>query len=247
MNAEIKLDVVILPTKDDVAARGAEEFIAAAQKAVEERGRFVVALAGGSTPDGAYRLLSAGTDSPVEWERVSLYWSDERCVAPDHPDSNYGAAKRALLDRLDLQPTQVHRMRGEEEPTRAADMYEAELRADVVGDPPRFDLVMLGMGDDGHTASLFPHSAALDVMDRLISANHVEKLGADRLTFTTPLINAARMVMFLVTGEGKAAALREVLEGEQNAHEYPSQLVAPTNGRLLWVVDEAAAGSLSDR
>jgi 6-phosphogluconolactonase len=241
-------EILVLGGKDEVARRGAEEFITAAGEAIAIRGEFAVALAGGSTPVGMYELLARPPlRSRVEWPRVRFYWGDERCVPPDHPDSNYGAARRALLSALDVSEDHVHRMRGEEDPERAAREYEAEVRAAVPGDPPSLDLILLGMGDDGHTASLFPHTPALGVTDRLVVANHVPKLEANRLTFTALLINAARRVLFLVTGEGKAEALREVLEGPRRPETYPSQLVAPTDGKTMWLLDEAAASLLTSR
>lgn len=241
-------EIVVLPSRSEVASRAADEFVTAASEAVEARGVFTVALAGGSTPAGMYQLLAgAPYSSRVEWPRVSFFWGDERCVPPDHPDSNYGAAAGALLSRLLLPEANIHRMRGELPPQTAAAEYEAEVRRWVSGDPPRFDLILLGMGDDGHTASLFPGTEALDIDDRLVSANHVPKLNADRLTFTAPLINAARQVIFLVTGEGKAQALKAVLEGTDDPDTYPAQLVRPRDGRLTWLVDEPAASLLSDR
>ena len=248
MTAGVQPEIVVLPAKDDVARRGAEEFVAAAGEAVQSRGRFTVALSGGSTPAGMYWLLAAEPfRSQVQWDRVQFFWSDERCVPPDHSDSNYGTAERELLSLLGVPESNVHRMRGEQDPETAAAEYEAEVRAVVDGDPPAFDLIYLGMGDDGHTASLFPHTRALHVTDRLVAANYVEKLSANRLTFTSTLINAARQVMLMVTGEGKAQALKAVLEGERDPETYPSQLVAPTNGRLVWLVDEPAARLLSER
>lgn len=236
----------MLPHKGEVARRGAEEFVTAAREAIERDGTFTVALAGGSTPVGMYRLLS---DEPyrsqVEWQRVLFFWSDERCVPPDHPESNYGAAAEALVSHLGVPETNVHRMRGELAPQVAADEYEEEVTSWVPGTPPRFDLILLGMGDDGHTASLFPGTVALDATVRLVVANVVPKLETTRLTFTAPLINAARRVMFLVTGENKAEALKAVLEGPRDTDTYPSQLVRPRDGLLTWLLDEPAARLLS--
>ncbi|MDQ3855522.1 MAG: 6-phosphogluconolactonase [Chloroflexota bacterium] len=248
MTPRTRTEVVVLPAKDDVARRGAEELVAAAGEAIGARGQFTVALSGGSTPVGMYKLLAAEPyRSQVAWEHVQFYWSDERCVPPDHPDSNYGAAARALLDGLSLPEEHVHRMRGEADPDAAAAEYDADVRAVVPGSPPAFDVIYLGMGDDGHTASLFPHTRALHVTDRLVSSNYVEKLDTHRLTFTSTLINAAKRVIMLVTGEGKAESLKAVLEGERDPETYPSQLVAPATGQLLWVVDEPAAKLLSRR
>ena len=241
-NAEVQ----ILPTKNDVARKAAEEFVRAAAKSVQERGAFSVALAGGSTPLGMYELLAGEPyRSQVEWERVLFFWGDERCVPPDDPESNCGAAVAALVSELGLPEANVHRMRGEVDPHEAANAYEHEIRQVIGGQPPRFDLILLGMGDDGHTASLFPGTDALGETGRMVVANHVPKLDAWRLTFTSTLINAAHQVLFLVTGDGKAEALREVLEGEPDPDTYPSQLVRPTDGRLLFHLDEPAAALLT--
>ena len=241
-NAEVQ----ILPTKSDVARRAAEEFVRAAAASVQERGAFSVALAGGSTPLGMYELLAGEPyRSQVEWERVLFFWGDERCVPPDDPESNYGAAAAALVSGLGLPGANVHRMHGELDPHEASVAYEHEVRHTIGGEPPRFDLILLGMGDDGHTASLFPGTDALGETGRIVVANHVPKLDAWRLTFTSTLINAAHQVLFLVTGEGKAEALRAVLEGEPDPDTYPSQLVRPKDGRLLFLLDEPAAGLLT--
>ncbi len=241
-------EIQVLSAKSDVARQAAEEFVRAAAASVQERGAFSVALAGGSTPLGMYKLLAeAPYRSQVEWVRVLLFWSDERCVPPDDPESNYGAAATALVSGLGLPEANVHRMYGELDPQEAALAYEQEVRHAIGGEPPRFDLILLGMGDDGHTASLFPGTDALGETGRIVVANHVPKLDAWRLSFTSTLINAAHRVLFLVTGEGKADALREVLEGEPNPDTYPSQLVRPTDGRLLFLLDEQAARSLANR
>ncbi len=243
-NAEIQ----VLSAKSDVARQGAEEFVRAAAESVQQRGAFSVALAGGSTPLGMYELLAeAPYRSRVAWERTLLFWSDERCVPPDDLESNYGAAAAALVSGLGLPAANVHRMQGERDPHEAALAYEQAVRHAIGGEPPRFDLVLLGMGDDGHTASLFPGTDALGETGRLVVANHVPKLDAWRLSFTSTLINAAHRVMFLVTGEGKAEALRAVHEGEPDPDTYPSQLVRPTEGRLLLLLDEPAARLLTNR
>ena len=240
--------ITVLGSKDEVARAGAEEFGRAAREAVNRNGAFSVALAGGSTPLGMYRLLAGEPyKSRVEWERALFFWSDERCVPPDHPDSNYGATMQAFGPGLGVPESNIHRMRGELEPHTAAREYELLVREHISGSPPRFDVIFLGMGDDGHTASLFPYTAALDEEERLVAANHVPKLDAWRLTFTSTLINAAHRVIFLVTGEGKAQALKAVLEGEPDTDKYPSQLVRPLNGHLLYLLDEPAASLLTRR
>jgi 6-phosphogluconolactonase len=179
----------------------------------------------------------------VDWARVHVFWGDERCVPPDHAESNYRMAREALLDQVSIIPAQnVHRMRGEIDPEEAADGYETDLRACFgVSAPPRFDLILLGMGDDGHTASLFPGAEAIREQARWVAAYYVEKLGAWRLTLTPVVLNAAANVIFLVVGAGKAARLREVLDGPYQPDRLPAQVVRPSDGRLLWMVDQAAS------
>jgi 6-phosphogluconolactonase len=223
-----------------LAASAAREFAARAARAVRERGRFAVALAGGSTPRAAYELLAREHASEVDWRRVHFFFGDERPVPPDHPDSNYRMAQEALLSRVPA--GSVHRMRGELAPGEAARRYEEELRSFFAGEKvPRFDLILLGLGEDGHTASLFPHTEALDETARLVAANPVPKLGVTRITLTLPVINAARAVVFLVSGESKAEALRAVLEGPADSRSYPASLVQPGSGELLWLADRPAA------
>lgn len=241
-------ETIVLSNKDEVARRGADEFLRAAQAAIEEQGVFSVALAGGSTPLGMYKLLvEEPYRSAIDWERVLFFWGDERCVPPDHPDSNCGAAIAVFVSNLGIPDSNVHRMKGELDPDVAAREYELHLTQVISGEPPQLDLILLGMGDDGHTASLFPNTAALDETERLVVSNYVPKLEAHRITFTAPLINAAKQVIFLVTGEGKAEALKAVLEGKPDTDTYPSQLVRPRNGRLLFLLDEPAARLLSNR
>jgi len=192
----------------------------------------------------------------VPWERVHVFWGDERAVPPDHPGSNYRQAREALLDHVPLPPGNVHRMRGELEPGDAARAYADELRAFFGAPWPVFDLLLLGMGDDGHTASLFPGSTLLitgastalreTVQPVLGLTAHYQDRPARRVTLTPPAINAARNVFFLVSGASKAQALRAVLQGPRQPDLFPAQIVRPTNGRLLWLVDEDAASLLDD-
>lgn len=230
-----------------VARAAAEEIVAAAARAVHERGRFTVALAGGSTPRRTYELL-ADPDAPyrarLRWDATHVFFGDERHVPPDHPDSNYRMAREALLDRVSV--ASVHRMRGEErQAAAAADGYEAELRrffglgADAP--PPRLDLVLLGLGPDGHTASLFPASAALDERRRWVVAPYVERLGAHRITLTLPVIERAREVLFLVSGAEKAEALSRAIAPPPGEAPVPAGRVRPEHGALVWIVDRAAA------
>jgi 6-phosphogluconolactonase len=229
---------------EELAGAAAREFAAKAGEAVEERGRFTVALAGGSTPKAAYGLLARDYAKTIDWERVHVFFGDERSVPPDHEDSNYRMAREALLDHVSV--GSVHRMRGELPPDEAATSYEDELRR-FFGEeePPRFDLIWLGIGGDGHTASLFPETPALEVTDRLVVANPVPKLDTTRITLTAPVLNASRAVNFLVAGEGKAEALKEILEGDADPRRYPAKLVRPPGGPA-WMVDRAAARMLEN-
>jgi 6-phosphogluconolactonase len=241
----------VVVAEDAAAARQrlAEMFADAARAAVAARGRFDVALAGGRTPAGAYDLLRLPPlYGRVPWRRVHVWFGDERCVAPDHPDSNYGMAKEHLLDGVPVPADQVHRFAGEDDPEQAALRYAVELDAAF---PPRgggpryaFDLVLLGMGGEGHTASLFPHSPAL-ASPLPTAAPFVPKLGARRLTLTPRAINDARLVVFLVTGGGKAWAVRETLRGEGPDEALPARVIRPARGRVVWILDPEAAAGLS--
>jgi 6-phosphogluconolactonase len=222
----------------------AQIFVEEARRRIGESGRFAAALAGGSTPKATYEILAREYGGPedLDWGRVHVFFGDERTVSPDHEDSNYRMARETLLVHVPV--GSVHRMRGEMEPREAAAVYEKELE-DFFGGTPVLDLVLLGMGEDGHTASLFPRTSALDARDRWATENPVEKLDAFRLTLTVPTINAARTVVFLVAGEGKAEALKEILESDADPRDYPAKLVQPTTGPL-WLVDEASAGLLRE-
>jgi 6-phosphogluconolactonase len=233
-----------------VARAAAERFVVAARDAVAQRRRFTVALSGGSTPRALYSLLaSQPSHDQVDWSRVWVFWGDERTVAPTDPESNYRMARETLLYHVPVPATQVFRMRGEyADPEKAAAVYEVDMRrafALAPGELPRFDMIVLGMGPDGHTASLFPHTTALHVTDRLVVANRVDKLQTWRITLTAPVINHASEVLFLVVGEDKAAVLARVLQGPREPDELPSQLIAPVKGWAVWLLDRAAASQLS--
>ncbi|MGH2515499.1 MAG: 6-phosphogluconolactonase, partial [Ktedonobacterales bacterium] len=226
-----------------VAARAAELFVSRA-RATRESARFTVALSGGSTPKAFHNLLAAPPyRDAVDWSRVHFYWGDDRTVAPDDPDSNFRMARETLLDKLPIAEAQIHRIHTELGATAAAALYADELRLDfhlVPGQLPRLDVLYLGMGPDGHTASLFPHTAALHITDRLVTANDVPQLSTTRITLTAPVLNNAATVAFLVVGADKASALTHVLEGPPDPDTYPSQRIAPTDGDLFWLVDTAA-------
>jgi len=229
-------------------AAAREEVVARAQKALRARRRFTLALSGGSTPRRLYESL-AGAE--IDWARTQVFFGDERCVPPEHADSNYRMAREALLSKIAIPEKNVHRVKSEDaDPERAAKAYEQELQGFFKlrpGEMPTFDLVLLGMGPDGHCASLFPGTTALAEEVRLAVAPYVEKLGSWRVTLTAPVFNHARSVLFLVAGEDKANALKGVLESDRPADELPAKLVKPSAGELLWWVDKAAAKLLAAR
>ncbi len=267
-----RLEIVILPTRAALARAAATRFVAIAQDALRARGRFTVALSGGATPRALYALLASPEFSAqVDWARAHLFWGDERMVPPDHPDSNFKMANAALLSRVPIPPENVHRIRTELSPDDAARAYEDELRqlqtapTTTQSRPPsakrqpakaglalslprlavaRFDLILLGLGADGHTASLFPRAPALQEQTRWVAAQFIEKLQSDRITLTAPVINAARNVLFLVAGADKARAARAVLRGAYRPNELPAQLVKPAAGAAVWLFDQEAASEL---
>lgn len=226
-----------------LAEAAAGHFVDSAATALSRQARWAVALSGGSTPRAAYQRIAApDLARRVDWSRVHFFWGDERCVPPDHPDSDYGMARAALLDHILVPPENVHRMRGELDPAQAADDYQAELERFFGPALPRLDLVWLGLGEDGHTASLFPGTAALHETKRYVVANWVEKLNTWRLTLTPPMLNHAAQVTFLVSGSSKTQILQAVLKGPYQPEVRPAQLVQPASGQLLWLVDHAALG-----
>jgi 6-phosphogluconolactonase len=219
-------------------------------EAVAARGRARIAISGGSTPKPAFQLL-ADPNQPwrarMPWENLDLYWVDERTVPPDAADSNYRMTREALLDHVPLKPEQIHRMEGELDPHVAASRYESELRNSFRlegAESPRFDLIALGMGDDGHTASLFPHTEAIHEMSRLVIANQVPQKDTWRITLTWPVINHASSVFFLIAGADKAEILNQVLTGPRDPEKLPSQLIWPSSGILTLILDKAAAAFL---
>ena len=227
---------------------GSADFVAdVAARAIAERGRFTIALSGGGTPRPIYaRLASADYRERIVWSKVHIFFGDERCVPPDDTHSNYRMAREALLDRVALPDENVHRIRGEDDPALEAVRYEQDIaRLYRTAVFPAFDLILLGMGDNGHTASLFPGTAALREKERWVVAQFVEVMSTWRVTFTAPLINAARHVAFLVEGAGKAQMLWNVLEGPYQPDVWPSQLIQPANGELHWFVDAAAAARVN--
>jgi 6-phosphogluconolactonase len=227
----------------------AEKFVQIANEAVQAQGKFFVVLAGGNTPRELYLLLAQENwQSRVPWGKTHVFFGDERCVPPDHADSNFRMAREALLDKLSLPESNIHRMRGEDAPDAAATAYAKEIPRvfGVEGNKlPRFDLILLGLGNDGHTASLFPGTAALHENQQIVVANFVEKFKSYRLTLTLPAINNAKEIVFLVSGESKAEIIYEIFNALNRPVKYPAELVQPASGRLLWLLDRAAASKLS--
>ncbi|HEU5347183.1 MAG TPA: 6-phosphogluconolactonase [Ktedonobacterales bacterium] len=236
---------------DDLSgvARAAADLLVRLQHDDRPQEHFALALSGGSTPRTLHGVLVAPPyREQIDWESMQYFWGDERSVPPDDPESNYRMARETLLLKAPVTADQVHRVPTERgDPALVAELYEADIRRLMNVLPsqlPRFDLILLGMGPDGHCASLFPHTEALAVRDRLVTANHVPQLHTDRITFTVPVINNAAAVVFLVAGADKADALAAVLEGPPDPETYPSQLIAPEHGTLHWLVDRAAAAKL---
>ncbi len=245
-------EIVISRDAAALAEEAARRFVAAARAAIAARGRFTVALSGGSTPKALFRLLAASPwRDRIDWANVHLYWGDERTVPPSDEQSNYRMTRENLLDHVAIPAGQIHRIVAENpEPEATADAYATTLRQTfglAAGEFPRFDLIHLGLGTEGHTASLFPGSPALAETTRLVAAPWVAKLDSFRITLTPPVINAAREVQFLAAGAEKAAIVRTILRGPRNPDEYPAQIVAPQAGKLVWLLDEAAAKELDRR
>lgn len=242
------MSVEIFPAPMEMSEAAAKLFTARAAEAVSARGRFTAALSGGKTPVAIYTLLAkAPYVSQIPWARVHLFWGDERCVPPDHVDSNYRMVREILLDHVPIPPANVHRMPGEMDPVEAAARYEEQLREFFVphgGGFHVFDLILLGLGEDGHTASLFPGTRALRESARWVLGHYVDAQKGWRITLTPPIINAAHTLVFIVSGAGKAAVLKEILEGPIRPDTLPAQIVRPADGTLLWMLDREAAALL---
>ena len=240
----------ILADANSIAETAAAEFLVAAAQSVQQHRSFSVALAGGSTPKTLYELLARNPllQAKVPWSKVQFFFGDERHVPPDNPESNFRMADDAMLSKAPVSPKQVHRIKGDmQNAAEAAESYEQELRASFnlqAGQFPRFDLVLLGMGPEGHTASLFPGTKALKEEQRLVVSNWVGKLYTDRITLTPPVLNNAARVLFMVHGVEKAPALKAVLEGPYEPEQLPAQIIQPNQGKVLWLVDPTAASML---
>jgi len=243
------VEIRILTTPQELFEVAAEEVVRAATEAVAQRGRFTIALSGGSTPKNLFNLLATNARTVFPWDRTYFFWSDERHVPPTDPESNYRMAEEIMLSKIPVNAGNVFRIAAENPDAAAvAEAYEQTLRKFFQlqpGQVPVFDLILLGVGPDGHTASLFPNTAGLQEKTRLVIANWVDKLKANRLTMTLPVLNSAREVAFLASGTDKAQVLRTVLEEDAPPEQYPAKLVRPSNGRLIWFVDRAAASQLT--
>ncbi len=246
-------DIEILSDLERLIDTAAGYVARLASEAIAGRGVFSIALSGGSTPRPLYALLATERFAKgIAWSQVHVFWGDERCVPPDHPQSNYRIAREALLDSLPLPPANIHRIRGEDDPKQAASAYEQELKVflgiNPVDGSPRtgIDLVLLGMGENGHTASLFPGSSAVTERMRWVMAQYVEAVSMWRITLTPVVLNRAKNITFLVSGVEKAQRLHEVLEGPVRPEALPAQIIKPKQGRLIWLADRAAASCLKD-
>jgi len=244
-------DVLVFPDLAAAAAAAAERVASRCARATADRGECALALSGGETPRALYARLGAPPfRERIPWGRLRLFWGDERGVPPDDPRSNYRMARETLLASVPVPDAQIHRMPAERADAQAATAYAALLREHLPSTAdgwPRLDLVLLGLGDDAHTASLFPHAQALRERERPVVAYHVPDLGMSRMTLTPPIFNAAREVLFLVAGPQKARALRAVLDGPRDPDAVPAQAIRPVDGALAWIVDADAASLLARR
>lgn len=240
--------LAVYPGKDQLAEAAAERFFEAMSRAIRKRGGCFIALAGGSTPRDLYsRLAARSRQSGRPWDKAHLFWGDERAAAPDSPQSNYRMAKESLLDHIDIPPENVHRIRGEIPAAQAAAEYGDVIRGTMPSRPPRFDLVLLGVGEDGHTASLFPGTPVLDEGCKDVAAVYVEKLQSWRVTLTCPILNRSRQVIFLVAGPSKAGIMERIRSLKTPSKEYPASLVQAGEGRVQWMLDQQAARLIENR
>lgn len=251
MTPQVQREIVILPDAAAVTRRAAEEFLKAATEAITRKDSFTVSLSGGSTPRALYSLLAddPAFRSKVPWSKIHFFFGDERHVPPDHADSNFRMANESLFSKGLIHPDRITRIKAENpDADKAALDYERALRAYFKlkdGEYPAFDLVLLGMGDEGHTLSLFPGTKALHASNRIVVRNWIGKLFTERITLTAPAANQANRAIFLVTRSDKALALKAVLEGPYEPEQLPAQLIQPVNGNLLWLVDQAAGSMLA--
>jgi len=236
--------IKVVPDPAAVATAAAKRIVDLAEDAIATRGSFSIALSGGSTPKNLFQLLAAEPYSKrIDWKNWKIYFGDERCVPPTHPDSNFRMAGESLIDKVAIPPDHIHRMKGEIDPNQAATEYGRLLKEHFADGG--LDIILLGMGDDGHTASLFPKTAALNEAHHRCVANFVEKLGVWRITMTAPFINRARQIIVMATGATKADRLHQVLDGPPDTQNLPIQLIDPPNGQALWLLDAPAAAKLA--
>ncbi len=241
----MKRDIRVFQSKDELVHAATEKIIDCVEEAVRKRGRCNIALAGGRTPRDVYALLATKPyKNRVCWDNVSLFWGDERAVSPEDQESNYKMVRQSLLEHITIPGENVHRIRGETEPVQAASEYSELLMRRFSGGLPCFDLVLLGIGDDGHTASLFPGTEVLDEYRQLVSAVFVPKFASWRVTLTLPVLNAAREIMFLVSGNTKSDIVRRVMSNHKPNRKLPVTLVTPQSGTVSWMLDSGAASLL---
>lgn len=252
-NKDKNIEILVCADAEAVARTAADLFLRLASESIRDRGRFTVALSGGSTPKRLFEILSTPKyQKQIDWAHVHLFWGDERYVPADHPDSNFLMTMETLLSKVQIPPANVHRIRTELSPAEAvATNYEAEIARFFAGSPehgrfPSFDLIFLGLGTNAHTASLFPNSRALQEHSHLVTADFVEEVNMWRITMTAPLLSAARTIAFLVCGPEKASVIRDVLFGDYNPERKPAQLIQPDHGQLLWIVDRSSAAQLPE-
>jgi 6-phosphogluconolactonase len=252
-NASRPREILVFPNPESLANAAAELFVRSAAASIQNHGAFIVALSGGSTPKRLFEILATDNfQAKIDWNRVYLFWGDERYVPSDHPDSNFRMTMDTLLSKVPIPHANVHRIRTELSPAEAvATNYESEIARFFTSFSdkhrerfPAFDLVLLGVGTNAHTASLFPHSQVLQETSHLVAAEFVAEVGMWRITMTAPLLNAAREIVFLVHGKEKAQVVREVLFGDYDPERKPAQMIQPANGRLKWLIDSASAAKL---
>jgi 6-phosphogluconolactonase len=251
MDSIMAREIQVLDSASSVAEAGALHFVRICNSSIKTNGKFSVVLSGGSTPKGMLSLLASDEyKKQVPWDKCHFFWGDERSVPPTHADSNFKMATDALLSHIPANPAQIYRMEAEKaDINQAAQEYQNKIAAFFnvpnSGCPPQFDLLYLGMGPDGHTASLFPGTTAQSEKSRWVVPNFVPKFNTNRMTFTYPMINQAKNIIFLVAGKDKVSALKEVLQGEPALETYPSQGINPIHGSLLWLLDADSSAGLS--
>jgi 6-phosphogluconolactonase len=234
--------IEIFPSAEVLAEKAAGYVAQTIARSLQKQARFSFVLSGGSTPKRLYEILATEYHDKIPWDKLLIFFGDERCVAPDDAQSNYKMAYDALLSKVPILAENIFRLKGEIEPEKAAAEYEATIKS-VLGEQPDFDLALLGLGADGHTASLFPGSGALNETEKLVAAARVERLGASRLTLTLPVFNLySASILFMVAGAGKAEAVRKIFT--ETAESLPAQLVSPNDGNVTWFLDQDAASLL---